>query len=138
MIQSPDLLIDKIKEGWILLEDVEPTLPGLGDDVEYVPFFVKDNIAGVQFISGDELRKRAVVLDVNYGYHDAKWLYEHQEKLPKRPEGVLFIFFPGTVLQHRNGALLVPYLFWTGEAWDIYFFWLRFGFSAYDRLVRPV
>jgi hypothetical protein len=128
--------LDMTPRGWIVLEDVEPALPQLGEDVDLVTFLAHNNMQGTQFISGDELRKRAVVLKANYGQRDAEWLVKNQDKLPERPEGVLFIFFPGTVWKHPNGAFLIPYLFWTGEIWDMYFFWLTFGFSPRDRLVH--
>ena len=133
MVLVPDFDGDMTKKGWVLVKDVDPILPGLGSDVEYVSFLRE----GEKFFSGDELSECALVLDVNYGQRDAEWLYGHQEKLPERPEEVFFIFFPGTVWKHPNGTFLIPYLFWTGESWDIYFFWLSFGFSEGSRLVRP-
>ena len=129
------LSIELIEKGWKLVKDVDPVLPWIGGDVEYV-FFLQD---GERFISGDELRERAAVLGANYGQRDAEWLVKHQEMLSECPEEVRYILFPGTLWEHPNGAFLSPYLYRTGAEveWGVYVFWLDFGFSARVRLVRP-
>ena len=138
MPDSSVLFRDMTSEGWILREDIEPVLPQLGEGVDFVSFLlVHNNMQGTQFIPGDELREIAVTLKANHGQRDAEWLVKNQDKLPERPEEVLFIFFPGTVWEHPNGAFLIPYLFWTGREWGFYFFWLTFGFPASGRFVRP-
>ena len=51
MVLVPDFDGDMTKKGWVLVNDVEPILPGLGSAVEYVSFLRK----GERFFSGDEL-----------------------------------------------------------------------------------
>ena len=135
MVDLSPLSTELIKKGWKLLKDVEPILPGIEGDVEYVPFL---HFQDGGFASDDQVQGRAMVLGANLGQRDAEWLVEYQEKLPPRPKGVRYILFPGTIWKHRNEeSLLSPYLYWAGEKWDIYVFWLDVGFSVHFSLVRP-
>lgn len=138
MVELSPLSEELIKKGWKLLRNVQPTLPGIEGNVEYISFL---HFQDGGFVSDDELRERAVALGANLGQRDAEWLVEHQEKLAECSEEVRYILFPGTVWEHPNGAFLWVYLYRTGKEekqWDIYVFWMDFGFSdEHARLVRP-
>ncbi|GEM_PF-3898705 len=124
-----------IANGWKRVKDVEPVLLGMGGTIEYVSFLMDKE----EFISDHELGRRALRLQVSSSQRDAEWLVTHQEMLVECPEDVRYIFFPGTEWEHPNDAHLWIYLYRTGkeEKWDIYAFWMDFGFSdEHVRLVR--
>ena len=136
MVNLSALSTELIKKGWKLAMDVEPVLPGMKGDIEYVSFLRADEI----FISDEELVERAFDLGAELGQRDAEWIVEHQGMLSECPEEVRYLLFPGTAWEHLNGAWLYVYLYRTGKEekkWDLYVLWMDFGFSDRVRLVRP-
>jgi len=136
MAELSALSTELIKKGWKQLEDVEPVLPGMGGNVEYVSFLTGEE----EFVSIEQLKRRAIIMRANLGQSDAQWLVDRQEMLSECPEDVRYLLFPGTVWEHLNDGRLCPYLYRTGKKekeWDIYVFWMDFGFSdEHIRLVR--
>ena len=75
------------------------------------------------YISGEEMRRRAVELNGNRGLCDAKRLLDEQDKMPKAFRD-FYIPLPGTLLRDRGGHLHVPCLLFDGGRWYLGFYWL--------------
>ncbi len=123
---------DKRKNGWKLLEHVPRGLTSVSD-LELVPFLK----SGESSIRGEELVRRSrLELNTNYGQEDAEWLLEHESEIPAefRP---FYLVFTGTVWGDAFGRRSVAYLYFFGERWLLFFYWLGGGFLSVVRLVRP-
>jgi len=121
---------DMREKGWTLLENVSRRLASAIDGVP----FLKGNETSV---NGEEMVRRArVELDANYGQEDAEWALENQDKIPVELRK-FYLVFPGTVWQDSDGNRRVPYLYWCGDRWILYFHWLDVVWNSFDRLVRP-
>src|SRR3990167_1696886 len=122
---------DKTKDNWEVLEDVSKTLTKK-TTLEEVYFLEGSE----DYIAGTELAKRAVKLQANLGQHDAEFLLENQELIPKEFQEH-YLIFPGTKWRAADGDVSVPYLRWGGDRWSLHFAWLVNGFDSGARLVRP-
>lgn len=115
---------------WKLLENTPRRLTSA--NIEAVSF-LKGNET---YINGEEMVRRAVELDANYGQEDAEFLLEHQADIPKELRS-LYLVFPGTKWQGSDEDRDVPCLSWDGGQWVLFFCWLDYDFDGSDRLVRP-
>ncbi len=121
---------DMRKEGWTLLENQPRRLSSAIIGVS----FLRDSESSV---NGEEMARRALGLDANYGQEDAEWLLEHQDLIPVELRK-FYLVFPGTKWQSRDGHRHVPFLFWSGDRWILVFSWLDDGFSSFVSFVRLV
>ncbi|HEX9722438.1 MAG TPA: hypothetical protein VGA53_04185 [Candidatus Paceibacterota bacterium] len=130
-----EILAEIAATSGIAVQDVGPVLSRSDGPVEAVGYLEP----GEDFIGDEELGNRAVAVGANLGSEDAQLLYDNQdEMLADVPPEVLFIFFPGVRAVHENGAILIVYLYKKRGRWDLYVFWIPFGFSdKVSRLVRP-
>ena len=120
---------DKTKDGWKLLEDVLFSGAFTLDIME----FLKSNES---YVNGEVMKQRAKELNAHLGQKHAKYLLEHQELISKDWQGKYYLVFPGTVWRDRGGSRVVPYLYWRGGEWRLYFGWLRRVWDGDARLVR--
>lgn len=127
--------LDKRKDGWTLLENVQRRLTSANIDVVS---FLNGN---ENYINGEEMVRRArMELDANYGQEDAEWLFENLGAGIPFELRKFYLVFPGTVWQDTGGGRLVPCLRWgDGQGqWIFGFlrlddvFWLSSG-----RLIIP-
>lgn len=128
---APVFANDKTKNSWTLIENT-PLRITSAHDLELVPFLKN----GETLINGEEMVRRARKLNANYGQEDAEWLLEHQNEIPVKFRG-FYLPFTGTVWQDSNGHRHVPYLYWFGEHWFLYFLWLVDDWHSHGRLLRP-
>lgn len=138
-ISIPIFSRDMTKEGWTLIEGSDEPDPvallALFSATEFE--FVSTLKEGENSISGDEMRKRALQENANFGQRFGEWLLAHQDKIPVRPEGCYYIPLPRTVWRRRDGHLHVPYLGWFGEQWSPHFYWLEFDWASSGWFLRP-
>jgi hypothetical protein len=59
------------------------------------------------------------------------YLLANTELIPEEWKGK-YIFFWGTVYRNSDGRLYVRYLYWNGDRWHWYFYWLGYGFYDDD------
>jgi hypothetical protein len=59
------------------------------------------------------------------------YLLANTELIPEEWKGK-YIFFWGTVYRHSDGRLYVRYLYWHGDGWSWYYYWLGYGFDGND------
>ncbi len=69
-----------------------------------------------------------------FGFSQAKYLSKHQELL-KDWDKRLYYNFTGTIWRNPDGSRCVPFLYWDGGEWVLYWHWLGFDFDAVDRIV---
>ncbi|MDP3244661.1 MAG: hypothetical protein Q8M83_03310 [bacterium] len=120
-----------IPEGWEVVEDVTPTQFQIAD-LEFVSFLKK----GESYISGKEMRSRAIKLKANLGLRDTRYLLEHQDEIPAGLRDK-YLVFPGTVLRRRPfGDLFVTCLCWVGDRWVQDWHWVGHDFGGYYVLPR--
>ncbi len=85
--------------------------------------------SGEEFISGEEMRKRAEEFHGNFGWEQTKYLQLHQEEIPhawrhwqdhdRRRQSERCLVFPGTVLLNPvTKEEQVPVLCWREEHWE--------------------
>ncbi|MEX0877473.1 MAG: hypothetical protein WDZ40_01255 [Candidatus Spechtbacterales bacterium] len=130
---APRFKRDMSKEaGWTLGSDVgfEPAISSV-DQLELVQFFNY----GEDYISGEELEKRAKKLNANFGHKHAEWLLENQNKIPESWRQT-FLPFPGTIWWDLNGNRRVSRLLWAHGLWHLGFSLLDNGFYSHQRLLR--
>lgn len=101
--------------GYTVVEDVEPTLKS-ASDLAIVPFLDE----GEPPISGEEMRKRAVVRKANLGLVDLKVALDDQAKISAELQPY-YIVFSGTLLRSSGGDLCVAYFYWGGARWVVRF-----------------
>jgi hypothetical protein len=95
-----------------VVEDVVPS-PNLNiGDFEFIPFLRENE----NWVSGEEMRKRAVEIKANLGFVDAVHLLRCEEKIPEELRRK-FLVFPGTVLRDPDGDLCVVHLNWDRIHW---------------------
>ena len=125
-------LYDRRSDGLILVEDVPRRITSVRG-LELVPFLKE----GENSVNGEEMVLRARGdLDANFGQHDAEWVYAHQHEIsPEFRE--YYLVFPGTVWWRSGGFRRVPYLYWDGKRWLLFFGWLDGDWDSFARLVRP-
>ena len=124
------LKYDKSKDnGWQLLSNKTPPITKF----EIVEVLRK----GENAISGEELLKRAKQGHLDLGQNIAEYLLEHRDEIPKEWRSY-DIVFPGTVWQDSGGSRYVPYLYWRGGRWYLFFYWLEYVWYSNDRLLRAV
>jgi len=125
---------DKTKDDWELLEDVGfvPVISSF-DELELVSPLKSGEI----HLPGEELVQRArEELRANLGQRHAEYILQHQEGIPEEWRAN-YLIFPGTIWRGSGGARVVPFLYWGGGRWFLYFCWLEDDFDSDDRLVRP-
>lgn len=132
LMKFPIFSRDMRKERWELIEDVSEPGEIVIANLETLSF-LKTNKGDV---SGDGMRQRAVELGANLSQRHAEFLLEHQQEIPKEWREY-YLVFPGTVWCDSDGFLLVPYLRWRGERWNLCFYWLGRVWSSGGRLLRP-
>jgi len=121
---------DKAKDGWTLLEDVP------FDGKQFIPDIV-EFLQGESSVNGEVMKQRAKELNAHLGQHDAEYLLEHQELIPKKWRGKCDLVFPGTVWRNPLRACSVPCLSWSFDCWILHFLNIRYRYGGNDRLVRP-
>ncbi len=127
----PHLIPDWVTE---VVEDVEPTIVE-GAKLSF-PGFLRDEET---YIDGPTVRKRAVEMVANKGLSDVPALLGPDGKglkiIPAELRGEVYIVLTGTVLRDSGGGLYVPYLFWGGFEWYLFFRGLDRVWLDYVRLV---
>lgn len=116
------------EHGFTVLEDNEAVVVGL--NVKNLTFksVLPD---GKSWISGDEMRKRAVVLKGNFGLADAPQLLAQQADIPVELR-VKYILLPATKLRDSGGSHDIACLFWHDGQWVLDFCWLDYYFYSDD------
>ncbi len=124
---------DMAKErGWSIESDVGFN-PAIRSIIELgLANFLNDD---EQSVSGEELARRAKLLNANLGQKHAEWLLDHHEEIPEEWRGI-YLVFPGTVWRRPDGIRYVPDLSWHGERWRLGFGWLDSSFRSGGRLLR--
>ncbi len=120
---------DKTKDGWTLLEDVEPRISSVSN-LKLLSFLKR----GESYVDGEVMKKRAEEEKANFGQKDAEWLLAHQSEIPKEFRKY-YLVFPGTVWQDPDGRRCVAYLSWYGGRWCLFFSWLGYGWGSIYRLL---
>lgn len=134
VISDHTFRFDKRQDGWELLEH-QPRRLGVSSTLstlDLTPFLKK----GEECISGEEMRRRAITLGANLGQEDVEFLLDHPDLLPKRPEDIYYIIFPGTLWRGPRGDLHVPYLYWRGGRWNLHWGWLGDDWRSSVRFLR--
>lgn len=115
---------------YVVVEDVEPTTDLNVAKLKFESF-LKD---GEKRVGGDEMLKRAIAQECNFGLLDLKRLADDSANIPTDLRGKNIVF-PGTKVRYvgdRNRPC-VAILHWDDERWRIYFHFLDLGFDANDR-----
>lgn len=127
-ISTTGLANDRRAEGWELIEDT----PLEGNPELELREFLEP---GEAYVTGDVMFGRAEKLGNRAGQQHAEHLLALQRKIPVEWRH-FYLVFPGTKWRSLGGFLNVPYLFWRGDEWCLYWDWLDFGLPSYSRLVR--
>ena len=129
MVLSPqiDLIYDKRKYGWTLLEDA----PLVGTPTLELVEFLRDNES---YVKGEVMLSRAKELGGMAGQSHAERMLACASQIPESWRG-LYLVFPGTVWQSASGLRCVPYLYWYGDKWLLYWTWLGNDWAGDDRIV---
>lgn len=131
-LAKPVFVHDKTADGWELVENKPRRITSIRD-LELVPF-LRD---GEPSVIGEEMARRArVEFDADYGQHDAEYMLEYQDEIPVEFRKY-YLVFTATVWVVSRRYRYVPYLYWDGERWILYFYWLGRDFGSGGRLVRP-
>ena len=130
-VSAPIFVHDKTKDGWKLLENVSRRLTSVRD-LELVSFLMGNESS----VNGEEVVRRARILDVNYSQEDAEWLLANQNEIPVEFRKY-YLVFTGTVWQDSISYRNVSCLGWYGRRWCLLFSWLDDDWYSYGRLVRP-
>lgn len=100
----------------VVVEDVAPRLKLEASKIKVAP------CTSSGYITGKELRKRAVERGSNLGLLDGKHLFEHKNEIPKSVHDSGSIVFPGTLLRNKQGESEIPVLIaCLGGEWDLDF-----------------
>lgn len=99
-----------------------------GRTYELVPFLKE----GESSVSGDTMVERAVELNANLGEDDGQFILEHQDEIPQKLRGKIFLVF--TSWRGPSGPRGVACLRWGGDRWYQGWDWL--GWGGDGRLVR--
>ena len=123
-----DLINDKRKEGWTLLEDVPlegtPELEAVG--------FLKD---GEECVKGETILSRAKELGNLCGQRHAERLLAVASQIPVSWRESYFVF-PGTLWQDAGGRRSVSYLRWGDGMWSLGWAWIGNDWYRRGRFVR--
>jgi len=92
--------VSRIFEGWKILEHTKQTLEAI-NDLEVVCFL--ENEKSVHAVSGEEMKRRAVIIGATLGFLDAVFSLERQAGIPEERKQ-LYIVFPGTVLVNPDNS----------------------------------
>lgn len=119
-----------VPQGWTIVEDTKRKIVPI-DELELFAFLKK----GENWISSEEMRRRAKEAEADFGLDQAEYLLKNQGKIPEeyRP---FYLPFPGTVLRTPVGDLHVPCFHWDGDRWNLHFCWLGLGWNSRVRLLR--
>ena len=103
----------------------------------FVPEFVEFLKPGEQYITGEEMIKRAKEKSALPGKSHADWLLQNQLLIPTE-QRKHYLVFPGTRLKDSEDNLCVPGLYWSGNEWYMSSCKLGSveGLNHRDRLVR--
>lgn len=134
-IYAPELIPeytdkDGNKRKWNVLEDIAPSQ---FDTNKLKPRSFLKTSDKKGYISGEEMRQRAVEFKGNLGLVDGKRMLAEQDKIPKEFRDFC-IPLPGTLLRDSGGRLFVPCLRFGGRRWVLIFGWLGLGWRDGDRL----
>ena len=117
-----------IPDGWTVVDDVATA------DFNMKKFKIKKFLKkNESYISGEELRKRAIDLKANLGFKVLEYVLEHQSQIPEEFRNY-WIYFTGTLLRRPDGVLCVACLYFDGDRWVLRFAWLDDFFDSNDRL----
>jgi len=121
-----------IPRGYEVVEDVPQTIMSVKDlvDVEFISHLKN----GELYVSGGEMKKRAIGLNANFGHADGVFMLMHEELIPKELQGK-YIVLTGTVVRSPTRERLFAYLYWDGEGWVLS--WCGIGFNFPDYYVLP-
>ncbi|MEK7756363.1 MAG: hypothetical protein AAB385_04045 [Planctomycetota bacterium] len=94
--------------------------------------FIKEGDS--KYITGEEMRRRAITMKGNLGLADAKNLRDQLNSHPDKRKDLQgkYIVLPDTLLRRSGGDLHVAYLCWLGDSWEFRFPWLAHGWSGHD------
>lgn len=90
-----------------------------------------------EHIDGAEYERRIMLKpDMSLGYQHAHWLMEHQHEYPEFMDilGKFYIDFPGLVIVHSDGRRGSPYLYESGERWNLERRCVPSAFYRYGRI----
>ncbi len=120
---------DFTKEGFTLLEDVEPRISSVSG-LKLLSFLKR----GESYVNGEVMKKRAEEQKANFGQKDAEWLLAHQSEIPKEFRKY-YLAFLGTVWQSSDDDRCVACLGWYGGRWDLDLGWLGSDWYSGSRLL---
>ena len=94
--------------------------------------FIKEGDS--KYITGEEMRRRAITMKGNLGLADAKNLRDQLNSHPDKRKDLQgkYIVLPDTLLRRSDDALHVACLCWLGGSWEFGFGWLGFGWDGCD------
>ena len=86
--------------------------------------FIKEGDS--KYITGEEMRRRAITMKGNLGLADAKNLRDQLNSHPDKRKDLQgkYIVLPDTLLRYSDDVLRVACLFWYGGSWEFAFNWL--------------
>ena len=113
---------------WEIVEDVAPSQ---FDISQLKPLSFLKN--GEEYITSEEMCRRAVEFKANLGLADGKRMLADGGKLIPKEFRDFYIPLSGTLLRGPRGGLYVPYLYWYGGRWALFFGWLGNGWDGGDR-----
>jgi len=119
---------DKAKDGWKLVENA--TCSGT-EELELAEFLRE----GESYVGGNTMLARAKEQGNRAGQLHAERLLRQQDEIPTQWRE-FYLVFSGTVWRRPYGCLCVPYLYWLGGRWVLYWGWLECLWRSRDRLVR--
>ncbi|MBI2098969.1 hypothetical protein HYT45_00975 [Candidatus Uhrbacteria bacterium] len=123
-----DLIYDKRKDGWTLLEDA----PLVGTPILELAEFLRDSES---YVNGEVMLSRAKELGNLAGQRHAERMLACASQIPESWRS-FYLVFPGTVWRGGSGGRGVPYLDWGGDGWSLYWDWLGRDWYGDGRVVR--
>lgn len=123
---------DQRSENWELLEEGPQVQEG--EPVLEVYGFLRD---GETYVNGETVLGRASEMDgAESGQHHLERLLAQAKDIPKELRS-FYLVATGTKWRGPGGNLYVPYLFWRGGRWVLYFYCVGHGhWSGRCRVVR--
>lgn len=122
-----------IPSGFKPLQDVKPSEFQI-EDLELVPFLNEDAKEG--FVSGEEMRKRAVKQKANFGLVDGKRIRALKDQIPVEWQKFHLVLSGTLLFDPKDERLKVGVLHCQNGLWLLDFSWLSPGWYKYQRLVR--
>ena len=122
--------IERDMTGWERLSrfEAEP-----GEFVSELEEFLQESDDGS--VDGEEMIRRAEKRGIQSSLRHAEALRRDQDKIPVAWRKFVLVFTE--VWRSPHGDRHVWYLYWDGEQWCLYCYWLSFSFDSDCRLVRP-